>query len=83
LRTVEPEQAPDSATTISVDFEDGDAVAIDGQRMTPAALLTKLNELGGANGVGRLDLVEGRFVGTKSRGVYETPGGTILVISCR
>jgi argininosuccinate synthase len=77
-RTIPPEQAPDKATWIEVEFEAGDPVAIDGEKMSPATLLTKLNELGRANGIGRLDLVENRFVGMKSRGVYETPGGTIL-----
>jgi argininosuccinate synthase len=77
-RSVAPEQAPDKPTYVEVEFERGDAVAVDGERLSPAALLTRLNELGGANGVGRLDLVENRFVGMKSRGVYETPGGTIL-----
>jgi argininosuccinate synthase len=78
-RTIRPEDAPDNATVISVDFEGGDATAIDGVRLSPASLLTRLNELGKANGIGRLDLVEYRFVGMKSRGVYETPGGTILL----
>ncbi|MGE3934574.1 MAG: argininosuccinate synthase [Rhodospirillaceae bacterium] len=78
IRTVSPEKAPDTPTVIEVEFEKGDAVAIDGKRLSPAALLTRLNELGGANGVGRLDLVENRYVGMKSRGIYETPGGTIL-----
>src|SRR5215470_2005303 len=77
-RTLSPEQAPDKATYITVDFERGDAVAIDGEKLSPASLLTRLNELGKANGIGRLDLVENRFVGMKSRGIYETPGGTIL-----
>ncbi len=77
-RSVSPEEAPDEPTYVEISFEKGDAVAIDGRRMSPAALLTHLNELGGANGIGRLDLVEGRFVGMKSRGIYETPGGTIL-----
>jgi len=77
-RTISPEEAPDKATYIEVEFEKGDAVAIDGKRLSPAALLTQLNMLGKANGIGRLDLVENRFVGMKSRGVYETPGGTIL-----
>jgi argininosuccinate synthase len=77
-RTVAPEKAPDKAQYVEVDFKDGDPVAIDGMALSPAALLTRLNELGGAHGVGRLDLVENRFVGMKSRGVYETPGGTIL-----
>jgi argininosuccinate synthase len=82
-RTISPEDAPDKATVISIDFEKGDPVAIDGQKLSPAALLTRLNELGHDNGVGRLDLVENRFVGMKSRGVYETPGGTILLGSHR
>jgi argininosuccinate synthase len=77
-RSVSPEKAPDTATYVEIEFERGDAVAVDGVRLSPAALLTKLNELGGANGIGRLDLVENRFVGMKSRGVYETPGGTVL-----
>jgi argininosuccinate synthase len=78
-RTIDPEKAPDKATYITVDFERGDATAVDGKTLSPAALLTKLNELGRANGIGRLDLVENRFVGMKSRGMYETPGGTILL----
>ena len=82
-RTVDPEQAPDKATVISVDFERGDAVAVDGRKLTPAALLAKLNELGRVNGIGRLDLVENRYVGMKSRGMYETPGGTILLAAHR
>jgi argininosuccinate synthase len=82
-RTVAPEDAPDKATEISIDFEKGDALAIDGKKLSPAALLTRLNELGRANGIGRLDLVENRFVGMKSRGVYETPGGTILLAAHR
>ncbi len=76
-RSVSPEAAPDQPTIIEIDFDKGDPIAIDGVRLSPAALLTRLNELGGANGIGRLDLVENRFVGMKSRGVYETPGGTI------
>ncbi len=82
-RTISPEAAPDRATVISIDFERGDATAIDGLKMSPASLLTRLNELGKANGIGRLDLVENRFVGMKSRGVYETPGGTILLAAHR
>ncbi len=82
-RTISPETAPDRATVIAIDFEGGDPVAIDGVRMSPATLLTRLNELGKANGIGRLDLVENRFVGMKSRGVYETPGGTILLLAHR
>ena len=82
-RSVSPEEAPNRPTYIEVGFEKGDAVSIDGVKMSPAALLTKLNELGGANGIGRLDLVENRYVGMKSRGVYETPGGTILLAAHR
>ena len=82
-RSVSPEEAPDKPTEIAIDFEAGAPVAIDGVKMSPAPLLTKLNELGGANGIGRLDLVENRFVGMKSRGVYETPGGTILLTARR
>jgi argininosuccinate synthase len=77
-RTLSPEEAPDKAIVVEVEFEKGDAVSIDGKKLSPAALLTRLNELGKANGIGRLDLVENRFVGMKSRGIYETPGGTIL-----
>jgi argininosuccinate synthase len=77
-RTFSPEEAPDKATIVEVGFEKGDAVSIDGKGLSPAALLTALNALGKANGIGRVDLVENRFVGMKSRGVYETPGGTIL-----
>ena len=82
-RTIRPEDAPDQPTVISVDFEHGDPVAIDGVKLSPASVLTKLNELGRANGIGRLDLVENRFVGMKSRGVNETPGGTILLAAHR
>ena len=82
-RTVAPEDAPDRATIITVDFERGDPVAIDGEALGPAALLTRLNDLGRENGIGRLDLVENRFVGMKSRGVYETPGGAILLVAHR
>jgi argininosuccinate synthase len=82
-RTVSPEAAPDRATVISVDFAGGDPVAIDGEALSPASLLTRLNALGRENGIGRLDLVENRFVGMKSRGVYETPGGTILLAAHR
>jgi argininosuccinate synthase len=82
-RTLSPEEAPDKATEIAIGFEEGDAVSIDGKKLSPAALLTKLNELGRANGIGRLDLVENRFVGMKSRGIYETPGGTILLAAHR
>jgi argininosuccinate synthase len=82
-RSVAPEDAPDTPTTVEIAFEHGDPVAIDGQALSPAALLTRLNELGGANGIGRLDLVENRFVGMKSRGIYETPGGTVLLAAHR
>ncbi len=82
-RTIAPEEAPDKATYIEIGFEKGDAVSIDGEKLSPATLLTKLNALGKANGIGRLDLVENRFVGMKSRGVYETPGGTILLAAHR
>ncbi|MEO0496932.1 MAG: argininosuccinate synthase [Pseudomonadota bacterium] len=78
-RTVSPMDAPDEVTRIEIEFEKGDAVAIDGQRMAPHDLLAKLNDLGRDNGIGRLDLVENRFVGMKSRGIYETPGGSILL----
>ena len=78
MLSVSPESAPDRATTIEVEYEEGNPVAIDGERMSPANLLVQLNEYGGANGIGRIDIVENRFVGMKSRGVYETPGGTIL-----
>ncbi|MCH1482771.1 MAG: argininosuccinate synthase, partial [Alphaproteobacteria bacterium] len=82
-RSVSPEDAPDSPTEIEITFEAGDPVAIDGVAMSPATILARLNELGGANGIGRLDMVENRFVGMKSRGVYETPGGTILLTARR
>ena len=78
-RTVSPEDAPNTPEMVEIGFERGDAVSINGEMMSPATILTKLNELGGKHGVGRLDLVENRFVGMKSRGVYETPGGTILL----
>ena len=78
-RTIRPEDAPDTPETITMEFERGDAIGINGERLSPAALLTRLNELGKRNGIGRLDLVENRFVGMKSRGCYETPGGTILL----
>ncbi|WP_334128048.1 argininosuccinate synthase [Sneathiella sp.] len=78
-RTVAPEDAPDKPTYIEIDYERGDPVAINGKRMSPAELLTALNKVAGENGIGRLDLVEGRFVGMKSRGIYETPGGTIML----
>ena len=83
MRTISPQDEPDRPTLITIDFEKGDPVAIDGQRLSPASLLTRLNELGHDNGIGRLDLVENRFVGMKSRGVYETPGGTILLAAHR
>ena len=82
-RTLSPEDAPDVATVITIGFEKGDPVSIDGEHLSPAQLLTRLNQLGHDNGIGRLDLVENRFVGMKSRGVYETPGGTILLAAHR
>ncbi|HEY1961541.1 MAG TPA: argininosuccinate synthase [Rhizomicrobium sp.] len=82
-RTLSPEEAPDSAVHIEIGFEQGDSVSIDGEVLSPATLLARLNELGKANGIGRIDLVENRFVGMKSRGVYETPGGTILLAAHR
>jgi argininosuccinate synthase len=82
-RTISPEDAPDKATVIEIDFERGDPIAIDGEKLSPASLLARLNQLGHDNGIGRLDLVENRFVGMKSRGVYETPGGTILLAAHR
>ena len=82
-RTISPEDAPDRAEIVTIDFERGDPVAIDGEALSPASLLTALNELGRRNGIGRLDLVENRFVGMKSRGIYETPGGTILLAAHR
>ncbi len=78
LLSKSPEEAPDQPRILTIDFEAGDPVAVDGERLSPAALLARLNDLGGAHGVGRVDLVENRYVGLKSRGVYETPGGTIL-----
>ncbi len=82
-RTLAPEDAPDKPTYIEMGFERGDAVSVDGVTLSPASLLARLNELGRANGIGRIDLVENRFVGMKSRGVYETPGGTILLAAHR
>jgi argininosuccinate synthase len=82
-RTTDPEKAPDQPAYLSIDFEKGDPVAIDGNALSPAALLTQLNALGRTHGIGRLDLVENRFVGMKSRGMYETPGGTILLAAHR
>ena len=82
-RTVSPEEAPDIAEEISIQFVEGDPVALNGEMLSPASLLTRLNELGGKHGIGRLDLVENRFVGMKSRGIYETPGGTVLLAARR
>ena len=82
-RTLDPEQAPDEPAYVEVAFERGDATALDGKRLSPATLLAELNKLGRAHGIGRLDLVENRFVGMKSRGMYETPGGTILLAAHR
>jgi argininosuccinate synthase len=79
--SVSPQKAPDKATYVEIDFEQGNPVAVDGNRLSPASLLKRLNELGGKNGIGRVDIVENRYVGMKSRGVYETPGGTILRIA--
>ena len=83
MRTIAPEDAPDKATHVRIGFKHGDPVSVDGKALSPASLLTRLNELGRDNGIGRLDLVENRFVGMKSRGVYETPGGTILHVAHR
>ncbi len=82
-RTVAPEDAPDRSIVVEIEFKNGDPVALDSVAMSPATLLTRLNELAGENGIGRLDLVENRFVGMKSRGVYETPGGTVLLVAHR
>jgi argininosuccinate synthase len=82
-RTSDPEDAPDAPQYVEIGFERGDPVSVDGEALTPAALLARLNEIGGRHGVGRLDLVEGRFVGMKSRGIYETPGGTLLLAAHR
>ena len=82
-RTIAPEEAPDEPTEIEIGFEKGDAVSLNGKRLTPAQMLTDLNQLGHDNGIGRIDLVENRFVGMKSRGIYETPGGTILLAAHR
>jgi argininosuccinate synthase len=82
-RSVAPENAPDTPTYVEIEFEKGDPVAVNGVRMSPATMLAELNRLGGENGIGRLDLVENRFVGMKSRGVYETPGGTIWLTAHR
>ncbi len=82
-RSVSPEEAPDQATYIEIGFEKGDAIALDGEKLSPATLLARLNDLGRDNGIGRIDLVENRFVGMKSRGIYETPGGSILATAHR
>jgi len=82
-RSVAPEAAPDEPRLIEIDFESGDPVAVDGERLSPANLLIRLNSLGGEHGIGRLDMVENRFVGMKSRGVYETPGGSLLIVARR
>tara|TARA_B100000674_G_scaffold498885_1_gene540192 strand:+ start:5855 stop:7069 length:1215 start_codon:yes stop_codon:yes gene_type:complete len=82
-RTVNPESAPSEGVEVEVSFENGDPVSVDGEKLSPAALLTKLNQLAGEHGIGRLDIVENRFVGMKSRGVYETPGGTVLLVAHR
>jgi argininosuccinate synthase len=77
--SVSPERAPDTPTYLEIEFKQGDAVALDGKSMSPATILATLNKVGGANGIGRADIVENRYVGMKSRGAYETPGGTILL----
>ena len=82
-RSVSPEKAPNKPTTMEIDFKDGDPIAINGINLSPANFLTQLNEIAGANGIGRIDIVENRFVGMKSRGVYETPGGTVLLSARR
>ena len=82
-RSVSPENAPGAPRYVEIEFEEGDPVAVDGERLAPAALLARLNELGGSHGVGRADIVENRFVGMKSRGIYETPGGTVLIAAHR
>ncbi len=83
MRTLSPEEAPDKATGITIGFENGDAVSLNGKTLSPASLLAAINDLGRDNGIGRIDLVENRFVGMKSRGIYETPGGTILLAAHR
>jgi len=83
MRTLSPEEAPDKATEITIGFEKGDVVSLNGKALSPASLLAALNDLGRDNGIGRVDLVENRFVGMKSRGIYETPGGTILLAAHR
>ena len=82
-RTTSPEKAPNKPSYVTIGFKDGDPTTINGKKLTPEKLLEKLNQLGGKNGVGRVDLVENRFIGIKSRGVYETPGGTLLLIAHR
>jgi len=82
-RSVSPEAAPDTPEYVEIDFEGGDPVAINGEKLSPAAFLAKLNEIGGKNGIGRVDMVENRYVGMKARGVYETPGGTIWLTARR
>ena len=82
-RTTSPEKAPSKPTYVSIGFKNGDPIIVNGKKLTPEKLLEKLNQLGGKNGVGRVDLVENRFIGIKSRGVYETPGGTLLLIAHR
>ena len=81
--TVSPEKAPDTPREVEIEYQGGNPVAVDGKKMSPAALLAHLNRLGGVHGIGRVDLVENRYVGMKSRGVYETPGGTILHVAHR
>ena len=83
LRTKNPEDAPDKSTLITIGFQNGDPISINDEKLSPSKLLSKLNQIGGQNGVGRLDIVENRYVGMKSRGVYETPGGEILLVARR
>ena len=82
-RTISPEKAPNKPTYLSIGFKNGDPTSVNGKKLTPEKILEKLNQLGGKNGIGRVDLVENRFIGIKSRGVYETPGGTLLLIAHR
>ena len=82
-RTISPEKAPNKPTYLSIGFKNGDPTSVNGKKLTPEKILEKLNKLGGKNGIGRVDLVENRFIGIKSRGVYETPGGTLLLIAHR
>ena len=82
-RSVSPQEAPDKAQEVLIEFRNGDPIKVNNETLSPANLLKKLNKIGGANGIGRIDIVENRFIGMKSRGVYETPGGTILLVARR